>query len=123
MRYEVLVKEIDSCIEEEIVVKIKDIELTGFANIFPYEIKIGGIYPVELSLWFLDDFAIDIQDSQEKQITKLGEGFKYELKGLLTSDGMFDIGIRIEDEILEDYEYLYGKYIKLIVDRINIEFL
>ncbi|WP_289396083.1 hypothetical protein [Bacillus sp. DX1.1] len=123
MRYQALVKEIDPYIEEEVIVKIQDIELTCFANICPYEIKLREIYPTELSLWFLDYYEIDIQDGQEKQAIKLDDSFKYELKGLLTSDGILDIGIPIEDEILEDYEHLYGKYIKLIVDRINIEFL
>lgn len=123
MKYLALIKQLNSDIEEEVTIKIGDITLTGFANICPYPIEKEKSYPISIGLTILDEFEIVEQQGQEKQFSRIGNTFAYEISGLLTEQGMLDANILIEDEIFEDYSYMYGEYIKIKVDRLSIEFL
>ncbi|NRT73834.1 hypothetical protein [Clostridium beijerinckii] len=123
MKYLALIKKINCDIEEEVTVKIGDVILTGFANICPYPIEEDKSYPISISFTILDEFEIVEQQGQEKQFSRIGDTFAYEISGLLTEQGLLDANIIIEDEVFEDYSYIYGKYVKFKVDRISLEFL
>lgn len=109
-------------VEEEAVVKIKNIKFTTFIAYAPYVIDVDKCYPVEIS-FFVDE--VDIQENSEavKNLTRIDESFEYIVKGYLNDKGQLDVGFLIEDDVFEDYQYLYGKYVRLKVDRINLEFV
>jgi hypothetical protein len=41
----------------------------------------------------------------------------------LGNNGVLDAGIMIKSELFEDYEYIYGNYVELEVDRIDAAFI
>lgn len=109
-------------VEEEAVVQIKNIKFATFIAYAPYVIDVDKCYPVEIS-FFVDE--VDIQENSEavKDLTRIDESFEYIVKGYLNDKGQLDVGFLIEDDVFEDYQYLYGKYVRLKVDRINLEFV
>jgi hypothetical protein len=123
LKYVAFIKQVNCDIEEEVTIKIGDIVLTGFANICPYPIEEERSYPVSIGFTILDEFEIVEQQEQKKQFSRIGNTFVYEISGLLTEQGLLDANILIEDEVFEDYSYMYGKYVKFKVDRISLEFL
>lgn len=123
MKYIALIRNINKDIEEEVTVTINEVTLTGFANVCPYIIKEGQSYPISVGITVLDEFEIVEQQGKEKQFYRDGNSFAYEISGLLTEHGILDANILIEDEVFEDYRYMYGKYVKIKVDRISLEFI
>lgn len=123
MKYNAYIKKIDSIIEEEVTIIINNIELIVFVNVCPYVIKEGMTYPLSLDIMILDDFEIEESNENTKKFIKNNQSFAYEIIGLLTKDGIIDAGILIDTELVKDYQYLYDKFIKIKIDRINAEFL
>ncbi|GIP46333.1 hypothetical protein J45TS6_47920 [Paenibacillus sp. J45TS6] len=58
MRYVALVKRLDPHIEEEVTLEIQGVEYTGFTFICPYEIEVGGKYPVSIGFTVLEGLEI-----------------------------------------------------------------
>jgi hypothetical protein len=113
---------IDENIEEEVVVEIKHVQFTGFIANAPYPINVGSKYIVEISLYY-DEVEVKESIMREKSLVQKNDTFCYIINGFLNESGQLDIGFLIEDELFEDYQYLYGKYITLTVDRLNLDFL
>ncbi|MBC2116212.1 hypothetical protein HCB06_06210 [Listeria booriae] len=113
----------DPDIEEEIIVKINEIEATCFIGYCPIKISLGEYYPVEISLFVIDSLDVKPQSDGEKitELVKL-ENARYSLKGFLSPDGNLNVGFDIKDEILEDYQFLFGQYVELEIDRLTIDF-
>lgn len=118
-----ILTEINENIEEEVTVRIGNIEFTGFANIIPYQLVLGNKYDVLIGVTVLDEFQITETTLKVKELKPLNYPFKYLIRGILKKDGIIDAGIIIQDEILEEYEYLLDKYVEIEVDRISIEFM
>lgn len=114
---------LSSLIEEEVVLKINGYDVVGFATIIPYAIFEGEEYDVELSITCLDDLELNEITEHTKQLRRIDNTFKYKFQGKLIEKGKLDVGIIIEDELLDEYQYLIGKYIEITVDRIHVEFL
>ena len=113
---------LDDNVEEEVLIKINGVDLVAFITYSPYLIEIDHEYSVEIVL-FADDVDIKENNQEEKCLVRDGETFAYTVKGFLNQMGQLDVGFLIEDEIFDDYEYLYEKYITLKVDRIDLEFV
>ncbi|QUH29783.1 hypothetical protein [Vallitalea guaymasensis] len=114
---------LSSIIEEEVILKINGYDVVGFATIIPYLIYEGEEYDVELSITCLDDLELNEITEHTKQLIRIDDTFKYKLQGKLIEKGKLDVGIIIEDELLDEYQYLIGKYIEITVDRIHVEFV
>lgn len=123
MKQLALLKKVDSIIEEEVTLKMGDIEFTGFATVCPYKIYEGNQYQISIGLTILDELVIEEACEDRAEIIKIGESFSYLIRGLLKKDGIIDAGIIIEDDILKKFSYYEGKYVEFKVDRISIEFL
>ncbi|MTI48434.1 MAG: hypothetical protein FH761_11370 [Firmicutes bacterium] len=123
MKQKAILKKVNKNIEEEVVLEVDDIEFVGFANIVPYKINEGYEYEVLLGITVLDDFYIEESESRRKEIKRINDDFEYIIRGKLQDGGKIDAGIIIEDELLEEYNYLVGKYVEIKVDRISVEFL
>ncbi|WP_099223056.1 hypothetical protein [Listeria costaricensis] len=113
---------LDEDIEEEALVQINSVEFATFIAYSPYPIEVGKQYPVEIS-FFVDEANVRENTSEIKGLIRSEETFGYTVNGYLNNKGQLDVGFLIEDDIFEDYQYLYGKYVILEVDRINSEFL
>ena len=98
------------------------IKVTCFAGVCPYEIQVGEKYPVLFELMIFDDYEIEEQDNELLGLECI-DGFSYWVKGQLNK-GVIECGICFQDEILlSEYGHLDGKFIRIKVDRIDVEFL
>lgn len=124
MIYKALVKGIDPHIEEEVILEIEGVELTGFSSVYPYEIEVGKKYPVLVGFTILDELVIRENKEETKDLERIGLGYQYYIRGILQEDSI-DAGIVLtdEDEYFSEYPYLIGEHVEIKVDRIRIEFL
>lgn len=114
---------VSELIEEEVMLRIGNVELKGFANIIPYQLKEGNQYDVFLGITILDDFQLSESSVEIKELKPLNDSFKYLIRGILKEGGILDAGVILQDEIFEEYEYLINKFVEVEVDRISVEFL
>ena len=124
MKLNAKVIKLDQSIEEEVLLDIDGILITCFICLCPYKLEEGKMYPVELSFVFLDDEIFKEIDDEKYGLRKIDDGFKYKLTGKVENHAL-DVGhgIRIEDEMFDEYTYLDGRFIELLVDRISVEFI
>jgi len=122
-KYFARVKSIGIDIEEEVVLDINGVEVICFAGVCPYEIHEGKEYPVSFELVIFDDYIVEESFDDAARLERIDDGFSYWIEGKLEG-GVVNSLISFEDEILlSDYQYLNGKYIRMKVDRIDVEFL
>lgn len=120
---EAIVSGVSDSIEEEVVLRVGDVEIVCFVGYSPYSIEEGGEYPVALSLCFLDDFELTESDELCSSLRRIEGGFSYVVTGVLCGD-VIDAGVKFQDEMfLSDFGYLSGKMVSVRVDRIDVEFL
>ena len=124
MIYQAKILRLDDNIEEEVDLQIKDVKITCFIATCPYPIKVGLYYPVQLSIWLLDEYnSIEIKNNTEQSINKIGNSFAYFITGKLCNGNLTSTGLIFEDNTLKKkFAYLEGKIISIKVDRINVEF-
>lgn len=108
--------------DDEVTVKIGDVQLTGFVNSGVTE-SIGEETLVDISLY--DDLEIFESDSNTVSIMRKGKSFAYSLYGRLNvNKAMLEsvINFEIDEDDLFDYGYLDGKKVKIDVKRIDFCF-
>ncbi|WNJ95637.1 hypothetical protein RND59_00505 [Vibrio ruber] len=119
---DVIVKNIDPMIEEEVLVSDGNTEFVVFANVCPYPLEIGKTYSVELNLVFLDELNYEELTELDENIERIDNSFGYRIVGFLDKGVLFALGIPFVCDDLDGMSYLYGKWIGLDVDRISAEF-
>ncbi|MGN9866616.1 hypothetical protein [Bacillus swezeyi] len=122
--YRAKLKKLHPHIEEEVTLDINGYEFTGFSTICPYVIEEGKEYSVYISFTILDQSDLLELDKEIKELKHIDEGYKYYVRGILHED-YIDAGIKIYDDdgYFNDYIYLVGKPVELLVDRIAVDFL
>ncbi|HBD0747973.1 TPA: hypothetical protein KG937_002761 [Listeria monocytogenes] len=124
MRYEAKIISENPNIEEELKIKIKDIELLCFVEEYKCSVEIGQEYIVELEMVVFDDLDIEKSTLQAKEITQLADSFAYFIRGVFhPSSKKIDSGIEVDlaDEDISDFWYLENQFVPLNVDRFNID--
>lgn len=115
----------DDLIEEKVQIEIGGVPIIGFAQFYPtYSLEVGKIYPIELSLFFMDHDNMEEQYEKKYEIKQIYENsFPYSLCGKFENNiiklGKFDIG----DDKLKFFSKFNGKFVRLTVSRISVEFL
>lgn len=115
-----VVKKIDESLEEELLISVSNVEIIVFLGYSNFKICEETEYEVELSLMMFDDIAIKESNSSEKQIIRLDDSFRHRIIGILQEDGILDSSIPFRDEVFFEYPHLIGKFIELVVDRIDV---
>lgn len=108
--------------DDEVTVKIGDVQLTGFVNNGVTE-SIGDKIFVDISLY--DDLEIFESESNTESILRKGKSFAYSLYGILNINKAIlesVIDFEIDADVLFDYGYLDGKKVKVDVKRIDFCF-
>ena len=123
MKQKAKLKDLNKNIEEEVIIEVEKIQFVGFSNTLPYQLTIGMEYDVLLGITILDEFHISEIESQIKQLIPFNNSFGYTIRGVLRKGGFIDAGIVFQDEVLEEFEYLFNKYVEIKVDRISVEFV
>lgn len=122
--YQAKLIELSNFIEEEVTLKINGIKITGFASICPYKLILNKTYFVNISLTFLDGPEIIELSESKYGLERIDKTYGYILYGQICGDRL-DIGsgIKIQDDLFNEYSYLDGQFIKIKVDRLAVEFL
>lgn len=126
MVYNVQVKGVNSNIEEEILINIKDIELLCFVSHWGTNIKVGNFYKVDIGVTILDDLDMIKQSEKLYKFEQINDSFAYFIYGKFDFDShTIDAGILIEFDLanLYDYSYLDEKFVRVRVDRISANFI
>lgn len=112
-------------VEEEALLRIRDIEITCFVALCPFNIEEGKSYEVELIAQIFDEYLVrELDKDSSPGIVRVGRSFSYIMKGRLT-DKCLDVGgIRFFDDVLiSEFGHLQGKMIEWKVDRVDATFL
>lgn len=124
--YQAKLLKLDDSIEEEVLLEINGLQFIGFTNISHYpHLVVNKIYHVNLDLTIFDDPELVILNEPQKGIEKLDKNYYgYILRGQVCGN-CIDIGngIKIQDDMFEEYTYLDTQYVKIKVDRIGVELL
>ena len=116
------IKAFNDNIEEEVIIEVNELQLDVFAVYVPFKLYLKKMYLVELNL-FMDEIRLEKSLNPMKSMDKCGQGFEYRINGYLNENGVLDAGIQFKDDIFEEFSYLYGSYISVYVDRIDVDFL
>lgn len=127
MRYKVIVEDYNPLIEEEIDIRINSTRLKCF---MPYGMDFsaedGKSYYAEIESIVLDKLIMNEIHEPMKQIQSILNSFAHRICGYLDIDkGLVQssIDVYIDMAYLYDYGYLDGKFVELVIDRFNIEFV
>ncbi|MCL6700927.1 hypothetical protein [Pseudomonas sp. T1.Ur] len=114
---------IDDIVEDCAILLVEGNILECFVNSYPSKISVGETHLAELTIDYSDPVQIELSATPDAPLEKNGKGFGYYLHGLLEND-IFKTFIDFPDEDLHfDYPGLLGRYVKIKVDRINVNFL
>ncbi|MDV2686470.1 hypothetical protein RYX56_19045 [Alkalihalophilus lindianensis] len=127
MTYYAKVKGFNPHVEQEVILDLNGIELTGFMPFgISFEPLKEKLYPINISLVVLDELEVNEQQGLEKGLFRIEKSFSYFINGHLScEERMINVGfdLNLEEDIIEDLWPYNNKTIQLQVDRINIEFL
>lgn len=112
-------------IEEEVVLRINDIEITCFVSICLFLIEKHMTYQVQIMPVIFHNYVVyEVPEETKPLIEKEGDSFIYNCIGRLIGNQLDINFIILEDDILlRDFSYLDGKMIAWKVDRIDVEFI
>lgn len=118
------VKHLCKVVEEEVTLLINGFCIDGFAWDYPRNILVGRHYLVSVQAQIFDQYQLKAATSPGIDVQKVTKnGFAYWVTGKL-QDGVLMSFIDIIDEVLlSDYSYLDGQYVRMKIDRFDIEFL
>jgi hypothetical protein len=123
MRYEAKIISENSDIEEELKIKIEDIELLCFVEEYRCAVEIGKEYIIDLEIVVFDDLDIEKSTMKTKEVIQQADSFAYCIRGVFYPlekkiDSGIDIDLATED--ISDFWYLENQFAKLNVDRFNL---
>lgn len=123
-KYNARLLALSSSIEEEVTIDIDGTVIVGFSTVCPYKISAGSTYPVGLGLTFLDAIEVSEVSEEKYNLERVGDTYKHVLFGRVTNGGV-DIGngIKIDDDYFKENIYLESSFVKIIADRITVDFL
>ena len=119
MKYNCIIKEYNSFIDEEVTVLIGNITLTGFCN-SGIDAPIDSNTMINIELF---DCAIWPTEITKSQIKRIDKGFEYNIYGILdiaNAKVKSLLDFEIAPEILYDYSYLDGKPVCVNALRLDI---
>lgn len=127
MKYLVTIESFNELVEEEIIVNIDGQELICF---MPYgiekDINVGDKCSADIEVEFYDDIELEIMQEKIKKIECIGKTFSHYIYGKVDIDKCViksSIEIKLDKDDLIEYGYCDNKYVKLKVDRFNLEFI
>jgi len=123
MKYYAKLLSIHPHIEEEMTLCLGDIKLLCFAEYVPYSVQVGMIYPVELSLCYLNGCELRPLEKNDFSISRLTTGFSHKICGYLTGDRLISQDVVFQDDYFaQEYAWLDGNFVETTVDRISLCF-
>jgi hypothetical protein len=127
MKYKIKAVRMNSDFEEEIIIRVEDVELLCFVSDWGPDIDMDKFYLASIDVLVLDEIEIDENADEKIGFEQIGDSFAYNIYEKFDFDARaINAGITIvfnEDDVdLFDYAYLDGKYVCVKVDRITLAF-
>lgn len=119
MNNKIEIYKFDSLIEEEIYFLVNNQKIIGF-NVSPQQQVIGKLYEAEIDIVVNDILEIKEQKNQYLKKVEHLSNYSYAFWGEMLEDNILDVGFFITSDSFEGYQYLVGRYIYLIVDRLQV---
>lgn len=127
MEYYTVVKGFNEHVEEEVIVEIEGVEITGFMPFgISFEPEEKQKYRVSLGLVVLDDIEMQKIERSEMGFYRIDNTFSYFIRGYFDFDKRTisaEIIVELEEEMVDGFAYLDGCNVQIKVDRINIDFI
>lgn len=113
-----------SFVEDEAVIEIGDVQVTCLVNSCVNDISEGEKYVVELKIFILDEYLISEEKECIEFVNKIDGGYKYFIQGYLEGGVLHSCGLKFNEAAFEsEYSFLEGKYISILADRIDLNFI
>ena len=109
--------------EEHITLLMGEHTIECFLNSCPYKIEIGNTYNIELTINLSDSYQIKKVSNTGVSIEKIARGYAYFLYGTLKNDLIETFTDLYDEDVHYDHPELNDQFIKLEVDRIDVNFL
>ena len=112
-------------IEEEVVLRINEINITCFANVCPLQIHVGLRYWVSITPYISGDYHVrEVTERVSIGFHRLNSGFSYDVVGILNEGNLEVDSLVLEDDyLIQEYGHLNQKTVEWKVDRLDVEFL
>ena len=123
MKYEAKIISENPDIEEELKIKIKDIEILCFVEEYRCPVEVGKEYIIDLEAVIFDDLNIEKSSTKVKELIQQSDSFSYSIRGIFhPSNKKIDAGIDIDlaDEDISDFWFLENKFVVIDIDRFNV---
>jgi len=109
--------------EDHATLLINGLYIECLVNSCPYEIEIEKTYLVELTLFLSDTYLISRAKNTDPIVEKSSKGYTYFLCGTL-KNSVFESFTNFDDQDIHyDHPDLNDQYVKLEVDRIDVNFV
>ena len=113
---------LNEIIEEEVTLLIEGEAIECFASFCPYNLEVGRVYNVELSINLSESYEIRKTEPTDVRAVKKGRGFSYYLYGSLDDDTFKTFTTLFDEDIHYDHPDLNNNFICLEVERIDASF-
>ncbi|GAB6085906.1 hypothetical protein [Alkaliphilus crotonatoxidans] len=127
MEYNAIVKGFNEHVEEEVIVEIGGVEITGFMPFgISFQPEEKQEYLVSLGFVVLDDIEMQKIEQLDMGFYRIDNSFAYFIRGYFDFDKRtINAGliVELEEEMVDGLAYFDGCYVQIRVDRINIDFL
>ncbi|WP_433899271.1 hypothetical protein [Pseudomonas sp. PSE1(2024)] len=121
-KYAATVIEIDDIVEEFVVLLINNVEVRCFISYCPHRIRIGEQHSVELEIVLPDENYAETSKEKRMGVETIDDSFSCILYGYLNGSILESFVSFYEQEIHYEYPHLNERYVKIIVERINVFF-
>jgi len=109
--------------ENDATLLINGLSIECFVNSCPYAIEIGKTYLIELTLYLSDTYMLSRAKNTDPIVEKSSKGYSYFLCGTL-KNSVFESFTNFDDQDIHyDHPDLNDQYVKLEVDRIDVNFV
>ena len=121
-KYNALVMEIDSVVEEAVVLLVNGVVVQCFIGYRPFKIEVGKTYEAEFELVFPDNISMEVSQDEQVGVEMEGDSFSCVIAGYLDGAILKSFIDFDSQDIHYDYPFFNQKFIKVNVIRIDVAF-
>ena len=109
-------------VEEDVTLLVEGTIVNCFISYCPYEIEVGNLYDVELTMNLADDYELELAEPSGVLAVKTDPGFTYLLYGELYDDKFLTFTSLNDEGIHYDHPDCNEHFVRLKVERIDASF-
>jgi hypothetical protein len=114
--------EIDSVVEEAVVLLVNGVVVQCFIGYRTFKIEVGKTYEAEFELVFPDSISMEVSQDEQVGVEMEGDSFSCVIAGYLDGAILKSFIDFDSQDIHYDYPFFNQKFIKVNVIRIDVAF-